>query len=187
VLFRSPGTTLRECTLGVVGVGRCGREVLRRAAAFGMRLLGNDIVRIPDEFLREVGVEMLPLETLLQRADFISLNCDLNPTSRRLINASRLALLKPGAILINAARGPVVDEAALVEALRAGHLAGAALDVFEQEPLPADSPLRGFDNVLLAPHNANSSPEAWARVHRNTIRNLLDGLGLPVPAELVVD
>ena len=182
-----PGRTLRECALGVVGVGNCGREVLRRAKAFGTRLLGNDIVQIPEEFIREVGVEMLPLEDLLRRADFVSLNCDLNPTSFHLINAQRLALLKPGAVLINAARGSVVDEPALIEALRSGRLAGAALDVFEQEPLPPGSPLRGFDQVLLAPHNANSSPEAWARVHRNTLRNLLDGLGLPVPAELKID
>jgi phosphoglycerate dehydrogenase-like enzyme len=179
-----PGRTLRECTLGVVGVGHCGREVLRRAKAFGMRLLGNDIVRIPEDFIREVGVQMLPLEDLLRQADFVSLNCDLNPTSYHLISGGRLALLQPSAVLINAARGSVVDEPALIQALRTGQLAGAALDVFEQEPLPADSPLRGFDQVLLAPHNANSSREAWARVHRNTLRNLIDGLGLPVPAEL---
>jgi D-3-phosphoglycerate dehydrogenase len=182
-----PGKTLRECTLGVVGVGHCGREILRRAKAFGMHLLGADIIRIPDEFIREVGVEMLALEDLLRRSDFVSLNCDLNPTSFHLVNANRLALLSPHTVLINVSRGPVVDEPALVEALQQGCLAGAALDVYEQEPLPLDSPLRGFDNVLLAPHNANSSPEAWARVHRNTLRNLLVGLGLVVPAELEVD
>ena len=181
-----PGRTLRECTLGVVGVGHCGREVLRRARAFGMRLLGNDIVPIPTEFIREVGVEMLSLEELLRQSDFVSLNCDLNPSSFHLLNGHALARLGPQAVLINAARGAVVDEQALVEALRAGRLAGAALDVFETEPLPLDSPLMGFDNVLLAPHNANSSPAAWARVHRNTLRNLFLGLGLPVPAELEI-
>ncbi len=181
---KSPGRTLRECTLGVVGVGHCGREVLRRAKAFGMRLLGNDIVPIAADFVQEVGVEMLPLEELLRMSDFVSLNCDLNPSSFHLINALTLAHLRPQAVLVNVARGAVVDEPALVEALRAGRLAGAALDVFEVEPLPLDSPLTGFDNVLLAPHNANSSPEAWARVHRNTLRNLFLGLGLSVPAEL---
>ena len=179
-----PGRTLRECTLGVVGVGHCGREVLRRAKGFGMRLLGNDIVPVADDFIAEVGVEMLPLQELMRQSDFISLNCDLNPSSFHLIDAQALARLGPQAVLINVARGAVVDEAALVEALRAGRLAGAALDVFEVEPLPLDSPLTGFDNVLLAPHNANSSPAAWARVHRNTLRNLFLGLGLPVPAEL---
>jgi D-3-phosphoglycerate dehydrogenase len=182
-----PGRALRECTLGVVGVGNCGRQVLRRAKGFGMRLLGNDIVPIPKAFIDEVGVEMLSLEALMERSDFISLNCDLNPTSFHMINAAALGHLRPSAILINAARGSIVDEPALIEALRSERLAGAALDVFEREPLPLDSPLRAFDNVLLAPHNANSSPEAWARVHRNTLRNLFLGLGLSVPADLEVE
>jgi len=170
--------SLSEVVLGVVGVGNIGKAVLRRARAFGMKLLGNDIVKIDPEFILEYEVEMTSLPNLLSRADFISLNCDLNPTSYHLINAETLALVKPGAVLINLARGPVVEEAALIEALQTGRLAGAALDVFEREPLPLDSPLRHMDNVMLAPHNANSSPSAWERVHRNTIRNLLVGLGL---------
>jgi D-3-phosphoglycerate dehydrogenase len=171
-----PGRSLSECTLGVIGVGNCGKAVLRRARAFGTRLLGNDIVEIAPDFLLENGVEMTTLEDLLARADFVSLNPDLNPTSYHLINERTLALMKPQAILINASRGPVVDEAALVLALQSGIIGGAALDVFEHEPLPADSPLLQLDNVLLAPHNANSSPSAWERVHWNTIRNLFDGL-----------
>jgi D-3-phosphoglycerate dehydrogenase len=171
-----PGRSLSECTLGVIGVGNCGKAVLRRARAFGTRLLGNDIVEITPDFLLENGVEMTTLEDLLARADFVSLNPDLNPTSYHLINERTLALMKPQAILINASRGPVVDEAALVSALQSGIIGGAALDVFEHEPLPADSPLLQLDNVLLAPHNANSSPSAWERVHWNTIRNLFDGL-----------
>jgi D-3-phosphoglycerate dehydrogenase len=174
-----PGRSLSECTLGVVGVGNCGKAVLRRAAAFGMKLLGNDIIEIAPDFILENSIEMTTLEDLLQRADFVSLNPDLNPTSYHLINATTLAMMKPTAVLINAARGPVVDEPALVEALQRGTIAGAALDVFEQEPLPLDSPLLKMDNVMLAPHNANSSPAAWERVHHNTIRNMLEGLGLP--------
>lgn len=173
------GRSLSECTLGVIGVGNIGKAVLRRARAFGMRLLGNDIVEVDHVFLAEVGVEMVSLERLLAESDFISLNCDLNPTSYHLINRETLRHVKPGAVLINTARGPVVDEAALIEALQEGRLGGAALDVFEVEPLPADSPLLKMDNVLLAPHNANSSPAAWERVHWNTLRNLLVGLGLP--------
>ncbi len=169
---------LHECTLGVIGVGNIGKAVLRRARAFGMRLLGNDIRPVDPAFVREVGVELVPLEELLRRADFVSVNCDLNPSSYHLINRERLALMKPTAVLINTARGPVVDEAALVEALEQGRLAGAALDVFEEEPLPAESPLRRLPNVLLSPHNANASPWAWERVHWNTLGCLWEGLGL---------
>ncbi|MGQ9832423.1 MAG: phosphoglycerate dehydrogenase [Candidatus Villigracilaceae bacterium] len=173
-----PGRALSESTLGIIGVGAIGKAVTRRARAFGMKVLGNDIVEVDHVFLTETGIEMTTLEDLLQRADFISLHCDLNPTSRHLINAETLSWVKPTAVLINTARGPVVDEAALVQALQTNRLAGAALDVFEVEPLPQDSPLLKMENVLLAPHNANSSPAAWERVHWNTIRNLLDGLGI---------
>lgn len=173
-----PGRALSECTLGVVGVGRIGKAVLRRARGFGMRLLGNDIVAPPADFVGEVGVQILSLDELLAQSDFVSLNCDLNPTSRHILNVAALANIKPGAVVINTARGPLVDEPALVAALQQGRVAGAGLDVFEYEPLPADSPLRKMDNVLLAPHNSNASPSAWERVHWNTIRNLLDGLGI---------
>jgi D-3-phosphoglycerate dehydrogenase len=174
-----PGRSLSECTLGVIGVGNCGKAVLRRARAFGMKLLGNDIIEIAPDFILENGLEMTSLEDLLSRADFVSVNCDLNPTSYHLINEKTLAMLRQPAVLINTARGPIVHEAALVKALQNGHIAGAALDVFEKEPLPLDSPLLQMDQVMLAPHNANSSPAAWERVHWNTIRNLLDGLGMP--------
>jgi D-3-phosphoglycerate dehydrogenase len=174
-----PGRALHECTLGIVGVGTIGKAVARRARAFGMKILGNDIVPIDHVFLTEVGVEMTGLEDLLARADFVSLNCDLNPTSFHLMNARTLGCMRPTAVLINTARGPIVDEPALVAALESGTIAGAALDVFEVEPLPPDSPLCRMENVLLAPHNANSSPAAWERVHWNTLRNLLDGLGFP--------
>lgn len=176
-----PGRALQECTLGVVGVGRIGKGVLRRARAFGMELVGYDIVEVDRSFLDQVGAAMVPLQDLLGRADFVSLNCDLNPTSRGLIDRLALARMKPSAVLINTARGPIIDEKALVEALRGERLAGAALDVFEEEPLPKDSPLRQMGNVLLAPHNANSSPSAWERVHRATLANLFVGLGLRVP------
>lgn len=168
--------TLGEKTLGIVGVGECGKAVARRARAFGMRLLGNDIRPIAKAFVREVGLEMAPLERLLRESDFVTLHVDLNPTSLRLINAGALRLMRRSAYLINISRGPVVDENALAAALARGRLMGAALDVFEEEPLPAGSPLRKLKNVLLAPHNANSSPRAHRRVHDNTIRNLIEGL-----------
>ena len=173
-----PGRSLSECTLGVIGVGNIGKAVIRRARPFGMKLLGNDIIPIAPDFVVENNVDMTSLEDLLARADFISLNADLNSTSRHIINVRTLALMKPNAVLINTARGPLVDEPALTAALQSGKIAGAALDVFEVEPLPLESPLVKLDNVMLAPHNTNSSPSAWERVHWNTIRNLLESLGL---------
>jgi len=173
-----PGRALSECTLGVIGVGNIGKAVTRRAKAFGMKVLGTDIIEIDHVFVSESGIEMTNLETLLSNSDFVSVNCDLNPTSYHLINADTLGRMKPTAILINTARGPIVEENALVAALSSGQVGGAALDVFEFEPLPLDSPLLKMDNVMLAPHNSNSSPAAWERVHWSTIRNLLDGLGI---------
>lgn len=175
-----PGKTLSECTLGVIGVGNIGKAVTRRAKAFGMKVYGTDIVEIDHVFVSETGIEMTDLQSLLSNSDFVSVNCDLNPTSHHLINADTLALMKPTAILINTARGPLVDEKALVAALSSGQVGGAALDVFEHEPLPAESPLLKMDNVMLAPHNSNSSPTAWERIHWSTIKNLVEGLGMQV-------
>lgn len=173
-----PGRSLSECTFGVIGVGNVGKAVIRRARAFGMTLLGNDIREIEPDFILENKLEMVSLEELLSRSDFVSVNCDLNQTSFHLINEKTLSYTNKDAIIINTARGPVIDEQALIGHLERGEIAGAALDVFEVEPLPKDSPLMRMSNVMLAPHNSNSSPQAWERVHWNTIRNLLNGLGL---------
>ena len=172
------GKSLSECMLGVIGVGNIGKAVTRRACAFGMKVYGTDIVDIDHAFITETGIEMTDLPSLLSNSDFVSINCDLNPTSYHLMNSDTFALMKPNAVLINSARGPIVDEKALILALQNGQIGGAALDVFEHEPLPLDSPLLKMDNVMLAPHNSNSSPIAWERVHWNTIRNLVEGLGL---------
>lgn len=174
------GKSLAECTLGVIGVGNIGKAVLKKAHAFDIRLLGNDIIPISQDFTNEYNVEMVQLEDLLSQADFVSINCDLNPTSQHLINAKTLAIMKPSAVIINTARGSIIDESALIKALTDKNLAGAALDVFEIEPVPNDSPLLRMDQVMLAPHNSNSSPLAWEAVHWNTIRNLLIGLDLPL-------
>jgi D-3-phosphoglycerate dehydrogenase len=168
--------SLRECTLGVVGVGNIGRALVRRARACGMRVLGTDPAPVPAAFVEETGLRMVPLDLLLREADFVSLHCDLNPGSFHLIKRATLALMRPTAYLINTARGPMVDEAALARALGEQRIAGAALDVFEVEPLPEESPLRALDNCLLAPHNANSGRAARARVHESTIANLLAAL-----------
>jgi D-3-phosphoglycerate dehydrogenase len=131
---------------------------------------------MPEDFLSETGIEMMGKDRLLEEADFVSLNCTLNPTSRHIIAARELALMKPTAYLINTARGPLVDEPALVGALQTGAIAGAGMDVFEHEPLPQDSPLRQMENCMLAAHNANASPAAWERVHVSTVQNLVDEL-----------
>jgi D-3-phosphoglycerate dehydrogenase / 2-oxoglutarate reductase len=167
---------LCECTLGVIGVGNVGKQVVRRAVAFGMRILGNDLVKMPTKFLAETGIEMVSREELLSKADFVSLNCDLNPTSFHLMSDAEFAMMKNTAVIINTSRGPVIDELALIMALQNKRIAGAGLDVFEIEPLPSDSHLLGMDNVLLASHNANSSVQAWENVHNNTVANLLKGL-----------
>ena len=176
-----PGRTLAECTLGIVGVGNIGKAVARRAAAFGMTLLGTDPSPPAAAFVESTKIQMVSLEALLAGADFVSICCDLNRTSRRLFDDERFGRMRSTAVLINTARGPIVDERALERALLSGRLAGAALDVFEVEPLPADSPLRGLPSVMLAPHNSNSSPRAWEHVHRNTIRNLFESLGVAAP------
>ena len=171
-----PGRALNECTIGVIGVGACGSGVLHRAGAFGAELLGNDIREIDPDHTKALSVDMVSLDDLLVRSDFVSLHCDLNPTSEHLISTPQLKAMKKTAFLLNLARGPIVDEPALIEALASGEIAGAALDVFEHEPLPHDNALLSMDNVMIAPHNSNSSPKAWERVHWSTLTQLVDGL-----------
>lgn len=170
------GVALNESTIGVIGVGDVGKAVLRRAAAFGAQLLGNDIQLLDGKIQQQLGVEMVDLETLLSRADFVSINCDLNKTSYHLINRQTLSSMQQHSVLINTARGEIVNEADLVTALTNKSIAGAGLDVFEHEPLAVDSPLRSLDNCLIAPHNSNSSPKAWSRVHMNSLNMLVEEL-----------
>jgi D-3-phosphoglycerate dehydrogenase / 2-oxoglutarate reductase len=174
--IKPDAVTLRECTLGIVGVGNIGKAVIRRAIAFGMTVVSYDPVPVPETFLTETGLNPISLQELLKLSDFVTLHCDLNPTSYHLIDRPQFDLMRPGAYLINTSRGAVVNEPALVAALRDGRIAGAALDVFENEPLPSDSPLRQMSNCLLAPHNSNSGLAAKKHVHESTINNLLAGL-----------
>jgi D-3-phosphoglycerate dehydrogenase len=165
-----------EYTLGIIGLGESGKAVARRAAAFGMTIISSTLNELSPEQKKELGVELVPLQTLLSRSDFVSLHTDLRPENRHLIDAAHLRLMKPSAILINTARGELVDEDALVTALQDRRIGGAALDVFQEEPLPPTSPLRNLANVYLAPHNANASFLAAERVHANSIRNVLTAL-----------
>lgn len=167
---------LHECTVGVIGVGNCGKATIRRLKPFGPRILGCDIEKIPQDFIDETGMEVATHEEVLRQSDFITLHCTLNPTSVRMIDEKQFAMMKPSAVIINAARGPLIVEAALVKALKDKTIAGAALDVFEVEPLPETSLLRTFDNVFLAPHNANASFAARDRVNKATVNNCLEEL-----------
>ena len=164
---------LFEKTLLVVGLGRIGREVAARARAFGMRVLGHDPLLDPSEHIE--GVERAPdLDAALAQADVVSLHLPATPETRGLLDARRLARLKPGAILVNAARGGIVDEAALCAALEEGPLAGAGIDVFAEEPVPADHPLLGRDDVLLSPHSAAMTRQGARRMAVGAARNVLD-------------
>jgi D-3-phosphoglycerate dehydrogenase len=156
------GTEVRGKTLGLIGLGRVGSEVAVRAEAFDMRVLAYDPF-ISEAAAREVSVELVPLEKLLAESDFVSLHTALSPATEKLINAVTIEKMKKGARLVNAARGELVDEAALAEALKSGKLAGAALDVFAEEP-PKNSPLVALTNVIATPHVAGSTAEAQEEV-----------------------
>ena len=165
---RVPGAStgsLHGETVGVVGLGNIGSAFARRAAALETRVIACDPY-VDDARFKSLGVERVDLHTLAARSDYVSVHTLLDAETRALINEAFLRRMKPTACLVNTSRGPVVDEAALVKALQGGWLAGAALDVFEEEPLPADSPLRKMDNVILTPHSAYFSSPAVAQVPR---------------------
>ncbi|MCZ6918199.1 MAG: phosphoglycerate dehydrogenase [Gemmatimonadetes bacterium] len=172
-LFR--GTELRGKVLGLIGLGRIGAHVAGIARAFGMEVLACDPFLSPEQAKRH-NVTLSELDSLLQRADVVSLHVPLTDDTRHILNAERLALLRPTAVVINTARGGLIDIAALLEALRENRLAGAALDVFEQEPLAEDSPLRWENKVLLTPHLAASTDEAQIRVSVEICRTVLAAL-----------
>ena len=155
------GQPLGGRVLGIVGMGAIGRSVARRARGFGMSIVYFNRKRVPLEVEVELGVRYLPLDELLRTADFVSLHAPLNPESRHLIDAPALASMKPTAVLVNTGRGPLIDELALVDALRAGTIAAAGLDVYEHEPSLAAG-LAELDNVVLAPHLGSASTEARA-------------------------
>jgi glyoxylate reductase len=159
-------------TLGVVGMGRIGRAVARRAGGFRMRVLYTSRTRC-EEVERELGAEWRALDDLLAEADFVTLHTPLTQETRHLIGRERLRRMKPTAVLVNTARGAVVDEQALVEALRERWIWAAGLDVFEQEPLPPDSPLLSLDNVVLAPHIGSASFTTRARMAEMAAENCL--------------
>ncbi len=157
------GTGLTGRTLGQLGIGNIGAEVFRLARPFEMRFLAHDPWADP-ALARELGVELVDIETLFRESDFLSVSVPLSEQTRGLVDAGKLALMKPTAFLINTARGPVVDQKALYEALASGRIAGAGLDVFETEPTPEDEPLSKLDNVILTPHALCWTDECFARI-----------------------
>ncbi len=171
-------------TLGLVGLGRIGQAVARRAAGFNMRVVFHDPESIPDRIIKELGVTRLPFDELLRVSDFISLHVPLFPETHRLLNDHTFALMKPTCIVINTSRGPVVDEKALVRAVRDGKIAGAGLDVFEREP-EIEPELFAMENVILAPHIASASHETRLRMCMMAADNLIAALKGERPPNLV--
>lgn len=171
------GKDVSGATLGIVGLGAIGQAVAKRARGFGMQVLGWS------RSGREVsGVDSVSLEELLLRSDFVSVHTALVPETRHMLDAGRIASMKPGAVLVNAARGGIVDEVALAEALVAGHLYAAGIDVFEREPLPADNPLLHLPNVVLTPHIGSATTITRARMADLAVDNIIAALnGEPMP------
>jgi glyoxylate reductase len=177
------GVDLKGKTLGIIGLGRIGCAVAKRARAFGMEVVFHDQFREPPadaSFCRYRA-----LDDLLRESDFVTLHVSLSAETRKLIDARTLGLMKPAAYLINTSRGPVIDQSALVEALQAGRIAGAALDVFEREPLPADDPLVTMPNVIALPHVGSATRETRAAMLNLAIDNLLAALRGETPACVV--
>lgn len=171
-MFFMLGAGLQGKTLAIIGLGGIGRATARRARAFGMRIAYSSRRPAPEEVTAELGAERLELDELLARADVVSLHCPLTPETRHLIDADRLAQMKPGAYLVNTARGPIVDEAALAAALREGVIAGAALDVFEREP-EVDPGLLELENAVLVPHLGSATEETRTEMAKLAARNAL--------------
>jgi phosphoglycerate dehydrogenase-like enzyme len=160
-------------TLGIVGLGRIGAQVARVGQLFHARVLATGRT-LTDERARAAGAEAVPLEKLLRESDIVSIHVPLNPQTRGMIGAKEFALMKPGAILINTARGPIVSEAALLDALKSGKLSGGGFDVYDEEPLRMDHPLRSFDNVVLLSHRGYATVEILTERYQHAMENILN-------------
>jgi phosphoglycerate dehydrogenase-like enzyme len=178
------GVGLTGRTLGLIGLGNIGREIARVAQPLEMRRIAHDPFVSADQ-AAAIGVELLSLDEVLRQADFVVICCSLSPATHHLINAARLAQMKPTAYLINVARGPIVDQAALTVALQERRLAGAGLDVFEQEPIDPHDPLLELPNVILAPHALCWTDELALGNGREACQSLLDVAGGRVPRHVV--
>jgi glyoxylate reductase len=179
------GPDVHGATLGIVGFGRIGQAVARRAQGFGMRVLYHDVTRLPDEVTAPLGATYTPLDELLAESDFVSLHVNLTPETRHLIDARTLALMKPTAVLVNTSRGPVVDQAALADALERDVIWAAALDVTDPEPIPMDDRLVGRDDCLIVPHIASATGATRGKMAAMAAANLIAGVrGEPLPTQV---
>ena len=169
-----PMYRLSKQTLGIIGLGKTGQGVARRAQAFGLRVIAAPDMAVSPEEAATLNVSVLPLDEVLRQVDFLTLHVPLTKETRHLINAEKLALMKPSATIINTSRGPVIDEAALIDALREQRLAHVALDVFEQEPIAADNPLIEMDNAVLCSHAAWFSVDAFHEQKVKTAQAVVD-------------
>jgi glyoxylate reductase len=175
------GSDLNDANLGIIGLGKIGKAVAARARGFGMKILYSDEIARP-EVETSLGATQLPFEDVLRQSDFVSLHAPLTETTRRMINSATLKLMKPTSILINAARGPMVDTNALIQALREGWIAAAALDVTDPEPLPPSHPLFTLPNCLIVPHIGSATENVRHRMAEMACDNLLAGLdNRPLP------
>jgi len=175
---------LKGQTLGIIGLGNIGRVVAQKAGGLGLKLLGYDPYAAPAA-LAELGVELVSLDELLRQSDYVSIHCPLVEETRKLIGAQQLALMQPHAYLINMARGPIVDQAALYTALSTNVIAGAALDVLEQEPPAVNDPLLTLANVIITPHTSSWSRESLMQLRRGTAQNVVDVLQDRLPRSVV--
>jgi glyoxylate reductase len=178
------GPDVHGATLGIVGFGRIGQALAQRAQGFGMSIIYHDVNRLPDSVTAPLGASYVELDELFARSDFVSLHVNLTPETRHLVNADRLRLMRPTGIVVNTSRGPVVDQAALFEALRDAVIAGAALDVTDPEPMAADDPLLTLENCLVVPHIASASRATRGKMAEMAAANLLAGVRgerLPTP------
>jgi glyoxylate reductase len=169
------GQDVHDSTLGIVGMGRIGIEVAKRAFGFDMQVIYSDVVRRED-LEEQYPLKYVDLDTLLRESDFVCLHAVLDDSTYHLIGEEQLAMMKPTAVLVNAARGPIVDPKALYEALKSGGIASAALDVTEPEPIPVDDPLLTLDNCVIVPHLASASVKTRGEMSRIAAQNLLNGI-----------
>lgn len=179
-----PNRLIQGGVLGIIGLGRIGRALAKRVSGFGLTLLVHD-PKVDAETIAHYGGQKVDLDELLRQADFISVHCPLDQNTYHLLSAREFGLMKEGVFLVNTSRGPIIDEAALVATLHSGKIGGVGLDVLEQEPLPAGSPLRQFEQVSITPHTAASAPESQENLYRTGCQIAIDVYNNHWPAGVV--